>query len=126
MEGMSHVYDYSHNLIFFCQHVLDDKGSLIEVSPEHYAKAVKTLSAPAMIIELNNPRTRYYFRAIGWDKTLMIGVSFMNGIWELIEYLENPSGAFVLTLLKKNLVEGNIVLYFQTEIKDNVLEYPLK
>jgi hypothetical protein len=30
------------------------------------------------------------------------------------------------SVFRKNLVEGNIVLYFQTEIKDNVLEYPLK
>jgi hypothetical protein len=124
MERTSYVYDCTNNLIFFSQSVLDGKSNLINLSKEQYAKAVKTISAPAIIIELNNRSRRYYFRAICWDETLMIGAKFINGIWEVIEYLENPSGAFVLALLKKNLVEGSAVLYFQTE--DNTLEYPLK
>ncbi|OQP44911.1 hypothetical protein [Niastella populi] len=126
MERISCVYDCNNNLIFFYRCVLDDKTNVINLSNEQYAKAVKTISAPAIIIELNNRRTRYYYRAICWDKTLMIGVSFINGIWEVIEYLENPSGAFVLAVLKKNLVEGSAVLHFQTKLEDNALEYPLR
>lgn len=51
----------------------------------------------------------------------MIGVSFKDGIWQLTEYLENPSGALILTLIKKNLIDGRAALHFHTNIRDNAL-----
>lgn len=64
MEELRHCYDCSNTLIFICKQALDPEREIIEISYERYAKAVKTLSAPVMVIELNNPQTRYYFRSI--------------------------------------------------------------
>ena len=77
-----------------------------------------------MIIELDSPRTRYYFRAVCWSETLLIGVILKDGIWQLTEYFENPSGALILTLIKKNLLEGTAALYFYNEIRSNALDKP--
>ncbi|WP_205509963.1 hypothetical protein [Longitalea arenae] len=111
MERLFHVYDYTNNLLFLDDYVLDDKNDLMRVTGEHYTKVVKTVSSPAIIIELNGTcQMRYYFRAICWDKTLLIGAKLINGTWMINEYFENPSGYFVLTLMKKNLLEGRITL----------------
>lgn len=119
MERLSHVYDCTNNLIFFDHYVYDDKKNCFTLSIEQYAKTIKTVSAPAIIIESNNDRQiRYYLRAIGWDKTVLIGVIFCDGVWKVREYFENPSGCFVLMLLKKNLVTGSIKLIQQNEVAD--------
>jgi len=119
MERLSHVYDCTNNLIFFDHYVYDDKKNIIALTIEQYAKTIKTVSAPAIIIESNNDnRCRYYFRAISWEKTLLIGVSLCDGVWKVREYFDNPSGCFVLTLLKKNLVTGGIKLIQQNEIAE--------
>jgi len=119
MERLSHVYDCTNNLIFFDHYVYDDKKNCIALTIEQFAKTIKTISAPAIIIEsTNDRRLRYYFRAISCDKTLLIGVSFCEGVWKLKEYFENPSGCFILTLLKKNLLEGSIKLIEQNEVAD--------
>ena len=117
MERLSHVYDCSNNLIFFDHYVCDDKKNFFALSIEQFAKTIKTVSAPAIIIESNNDKQiRYYFRAISWEKTLLIGVSFCDGVWKVKEYFENPSGCFVLMLLKKNMVTGGIKLIQQNEV----------
>jgi hypothetical protein len=118
MERLSHVHDCTSNLIFFDQYISDDKKNIIKISNEQSAKAVKTISAPAMIFELNN-NYRYYFRSICWDTTLLIGVNFSNRIGIVKEYFENPTGTFVLNLLKKYLQEGCITIYCQNEIAKN-------
>ena len=74
MERLSHVYDCTSKLIFLNQYVSDGKKNIIKISNEQSEKAVKTISAPAMIFELNN-NYRYYFRSICWDTTLLIGVA---------------------------------------------------
>ena len=127
MERLSHIYDCLSNLIFFDKYIQEECRKPVKISNEQYAKALKTIAAPALIIELNNDcQTRYYYRGLCWDKTLLIGVSFINGIWKANEYLGNPSGAFLLGLLNKNLLKGSTTLYLQNEIVDNGLENPLK
>jgi hypothetical protein len=101
MERLSHVYDFEGNIIFICENALDNKNDLVKISNEQYLYAVQTLLSPNMIIILNNGRTRYYYHSIYRDKTLLIGVIFTNGIWEVQELLENPSGLFMLTLARK-------------------------
>jgi hypothetical protein len=117
MVRTSHVHDGTMNLIFFDQYVTDDKKEFMKLSNEQYLKAVKTICAPAIIIELKDWKIRYYYRAICWDKTVLIGVSFINGIWLVKQYYENPSGAFVLTLLKSYLVQGDKIVFLQNEME---------
>lgn len=116
MDRFFHAYDCTNNLIFFDQYVSDDKKELIKLTTAQYVKMLKTISAPAVIIETNNCKARYYFRAIGWDKTILVGVFFINGIWKINEYFESPSGIFVLSLLKKNLLQGSMTLIQQNGI----------
>lgn len=119
MERLSHVYDCTNNLIFFDHYVYDDKRNCIALTIEQYAQTIKTISAPAVIIESNtDSRVRYYFRAFNPEKTLLIAVSFCDGVWKVKEYLENPTGCFVLALLKTNLVAGTIKLIQQNELAD--------
>ncbi|WP_207515805.1 hypothetical protein [Longitalea luteola] len=124
MERLLHVYDCTNSLLFFEDHVLDEKNELINVSAEHYTKTVRTISSPAIIIELNgDARIRYYFRAVYWDKTLLIGARLINGTWIIKEYFENPSGYFVLSLMKKNLLQGSVTLIQTNE--DRVMSIEL-
>ena len=119
MERLSHVYDCNNKLIFFDYYVYDNKRNPVQLTIEQYANVIKTMSAPAIIIEFHNSsETRYYFRAFSPDKTLIAGATFCNGVWKLEEYFENPSGAFVLALLKKNLLAGSIKLIERNEVAD--------
>lgn len=119
MERLSHVYDCNNKLIFFDHSIYDDKKNLLQLTIEQYARVIKTMSAPAIIIELhNNSEARYYFRVFSDDKSLLAGVIFCNGVWKLKEYLDNPSGAFLLMLLKKNLLAGSIKTVERNEVAD--------
>lgn len=122
MERLSHVHDSTGNLIFFIQYLSDDNSNLIKISNEQYVKAVKTLSTPAIIIDLDEWQIRYYYHATSYDQTLLIGISFINGIWQVKEFYENPSGEFVLNLLKNYLQKGGVKVLLQNEVADNQLE----
>lgn len=106
MERLSHVYDYEGSMIFIYQNALDDKSNLIKISEQQYLDAVQAILAPEMIIVLNNGRTKYYYHSFCRDKSILVGVIYTNGLWEVQELLENPSGLFMLTLAKKGLLEA--------------------
>jgi hypothetical protein len=118
MERLSHIYDYIGNLIFIYPNALDNKNNLLKISNEQYLPMVQTLLSPTMIIILNNGRTRYYYRSIYRDKTLLVGVIFTNCIWEVRELFENPTCLFLLTLAKKGLLQA---LRSENEIEDNAI-----
>jgi len=122
MDKITHVYDCTSNLIFFDQYVLDCQNNSMKLSQDQYLQAVGAISAPTVIFELNKIfPVRYYYRAIGLNKPLLIGVNFSNGIWQLKEYLENTSVSFLLTLLKQHLQDGNVTIYVENEIVDDDL-----
>lgn len=49
----------------------------------------ETLTRPAMIISTDNESVRYYFRAISWDKTLLLKAVKVNGDWIVTELTED-------------------------------------
>ena len=110
MERLLYVHDIYNNLIFLNDHACDNNNNLIKLSIRQLSKLIKAIREPALILESaeNNLLKRYYFRAIHWDQTLLIGVHYMHGIWEIGEYLENPSGAVILKALRKNGTEGDL------------------
>lgn len=106
MEQLSHLYDYTGNLIFIYQNALDNNNNPVKISEDQYMNAVQAILAPEMTIVLNNGRTHYYYRSICLDKTLLVGVIYTNGLWELQELIENPSSSLMLTLARKGLLEA--------------------
>jgi len=121
MDKLTHVYDCTGNLIFFDRYVLDDNKRSIKLSDDQYLIAVETIAAPTLIIELNNNcPVRYYYRANG-DRSLILGVKFSNGIWQVNEYIENTTVSFLLTRLKQHLRDGQITIYLENEMEDNAL-----
>jgi hypothetical protein len=122
MDRLTHVYDCTGNLIFFDQYILDCQNNPIKLSQDQYLQTVEMLSAPTLIFELNkNSPARYYYRATGLNKPLIIGVHFSNGMWTLKEYFENTAVSFLLTLLKQRLQDGRVTIYLEDEIVDDDL-----
>lgn len=122
MDRITHVYDCTGSIIFFNQYILDCENNPIKLSQDQHLQAVGTITAPTLIFELNkNCPVRYYYRSIGLDKPLLIGVNFSNGMWQLKEYLENTSVSFLLTLLKQRLQDGKVTIYVEDEIVDDDL-----
>jgi hypothetical protein len=119
MDQIFYVHDCTSNLIFLDRYVTADKKRSIELSNEQYLQAAKSISASAIIFEVNDCFTRYYYRPFGPHKSLLIGVVFSNGIWKVKEYFENPSGYFLLSLFKKYLLNSSITMYRQNEIADD-------
>src|SRR5687767_11156559 len=127
MKRLTHVHDYTGNQIFFDQYVLDGLKNSIELSNEQHLQAVKTISAPPLIIELNNSSPiRYYFSSIDMGNFLVLGVRFINGMWNVNEYFENPSASFVHTMIKQYLQGGSISVYLENESIDDEMENLLK
>jgi hypothetical protein len=125
MDRITHVYDCTGNLVFFEQYILDCQENSIKLSQDQYLQAVNVISTPTLVFELNkNNPVRYYYRAVGLSKPLLIGAWFSNGMWRLKEYLENTSVSFLLTLFKQHLQDGNVTIYLEDEIVDPDLEIP--
>lgn len=68
-----------------------------------YDDATTIIRKPAILIELKEEDRSelYYFRSIGWNKTMMIKVRFNNNRWEAYQCIKNPSSNEVTSLLRK-------------------------
>jgi hypothetical protein len=118
MDQISYVHDSTSNLIFLDNNVTSYEEKLKKLSYEQYTLAAKTISASALILELDNYGKRYYYRPFGRNRSLLIGVIFYNGIWKVKEYFENPPVTFLIPLFKKYLLQSGITLYSQHEIAE--------
>ena len=70
---------------------------------EVYDDATAIIKKPAMLIEVreNNSTEFYYFRSIGWKKTLLVVTRWSNNRWEAYKCLKNPSSEILSAILKK-------------------------
>ncbi len=111
MNRLLHIYDLHGNLILSDAHAFDSCNNSIKLSNKQMSRIIKVVQDPALIMESGSGTLikRYYFRSVNWDQTLLIGVNYVYGVWQIQNYLENPTGAFVLKLLKKNIVEGTLI-----------------
>jgi hypothetical protein len=115
MDQTSYVHDGISNLIFLDEYVLA-YNNLIKLSTEQYLKSANTITASAIILEVNKCLTKFYYRSFGLNDSLLIGVNFRNGIWKVNAYYENPSAAFLLSFFKKYLLRSNITMYRHSEL----------
>jgi hypothetical protein len=61
------------------------------------------IQKPALLIEAeeNHQIHFYYFRSVGWNKTLLLVTRFDNGRWEAYKYEKNPPSEMLSVLLKR-------------------------
>ncbi|HEY0065883.1 MAG TPA: hypothetical protein VGB46_00925 [Flavisolibacter sp.] len=70
---------------------------------EVYDDLSTVITRPAILIELSDtiPLELYYYRSIGWNHTLLIGVRKSGSEWEAFQCQRNPEFAVLSGLLKK-------------------------
>jgi len=70
---------------------------------EIYDDATTVIKRPAILVEVNenNETQFYYFRSIGWNKTLLLIVRWNSGRWEAYNCIKNPSSQILSSILKK-------------------------
>lgn len=70
---------------------------------EIYDDAATVIKKPALVIEVNeNSKTQYYyFRSIGWNKTLLLVAHWNNERWEAYNCIKNPTSDMLSAILKK-------------------------
>jgi hypothetical protein len=93
--------------------VIDPLGKTIYLLPgilfseneaeEIYDDATVVIKKPALLVEVheNNATQLYYFRSIGWNKTLLIITRRDNERWEAYSCVKNPSSEILSAILKK-------------------------
>lgn len=69
---------------------------------EVYDDITTVITKPAILIELSgsSPVELYYYRSIGWNHTLLIGVRRSGSGWEAFQCERNPQFALLSNLLK--------------------------
>lgn len=74
-----------------------------DTHPDVYDDAAMVIHKPAMMVELKSEAVKelYYFRSIGWHKTLLIGVHLQDEEWVTFSCEKNPSNELLSNLLKK-------------------------
>jgi hypothetical protein len=70
---------------------------------EIYDDAATVIQRPALLVEAKEADKTifYYFRAIGWQNTLLIIVEWSNQRWEVVNCIKNPSSNELSDVLKK-------------------------
>jgi len=93
------VIDPLGKTIFLLPAIFFDENEAEEI----YDDATAVIKKPAMLFEVqeNNATQFYYFRSIGWKKTLLIMTTWGNDRWEAHDCIKNPSSKLLGHLLKK-------------------------
>lgn len=87
---MKLVIDPFGNEILIQQKIVDFKEQIKE-SEEIFDDISKVIERPIMIFRMNEDGTQlYYLRAIGWNKTMLLGVQKNNNHFEVINYEIDP------------------------------------
>lgn len=93
--------------------VIDPLGKTIHLLPgiffseneaeEIYDDATIVIKKPALHVEVHEKGATqlYYFRSIGWNKTLLIVTRWSNNRWEAYSCVKNPSSETLSAILKK-------------------------
>jgi hypothetical protein len=99
-DGSSIITDPLGNQVKF----LDSLCAADQFKPEGevYDDLTTVISRPALLIELTGsiPIELYYYRSIGWNLTLLIGVRKSGSGWEAFQCQRNPEFAVLSGLLK--------------------------
>jgi hypothetical protein len=105
MEYPTTVHGPLGDVVIIPQNLCDSDGKERDIS-DIYDDVSRVIEAPAMLIEvLGDPVKRYYYRLIGWEKTLLVKTLPQNGKWNAVDCFENPPS----DLLTELLTQGQIL-----------------
>lgn len=95
--------------------VIDPLGKTIHLLPgiffaeneieEIYDEVATVIKKPALLVkeEESNVTQFYYFRSIGWKRTLLIVARWEHHQWEAYSCMQNPSIEILSAILKKGI-----------------------
>jgi hypothetical protein len=65
--------------------------------------ATTVITRPAMVVEVteNGIKSRFYYRSIEWQHTMLIEVRFNDNRWETYRCIENPSSDVLAEIVNK-------------------------
>lgn len=100
MTILRHALDNAERPVFIGMHLLDKDHNFIN-SAHFHLRIAKTIEHPTVIIDIvGSCQKRYYFRAINWHRTLLVCVKIGNGLSEVEQYIEDPSGKLMAQLYR--------------------------
>lgn len=71
------------SVLDFNKHIIQSEDILDDIS--------KVIEKPIMLFRMKNGEKKlYYLRAVGWNKTMLIGVEEINNHFEVIDYEMDP------------------------------------
>lgn len=89
-------------MVVVLEHLLCDENGIEKDFSRIKRAIVTTIENPALLVHVTDiPKKRYYFKAIHWQYTVLIGVHEEHGIWTVKECCENPSGRYMLGIYKR-------------------------
>ncbi|MGZ8543872.1 MAG: hypothetical protein ACXWV0_01185 [Flavisolibacter sp.] len=99
-NGARTVTDPFNNKIFLVEGICRESPDKLS---EIYDDASVVIQKPAMMLEVIREELKefYYFRSIGWQSTLLIGVHLQNEQWVTFSCEKNPSNEKLSDLLKR-------------------------
>jgi hypothetical protein len=65
--------------------------------------ATAVITRPAMVVEVNENgnKSRFYYRSVEWQHTMLIEVRFIDNRWETYQCIENPSSDILAGIVTK-------------------------
>ena len=85
------ISDPLGNKVFIPQTIID-MNKHVDQSEDVMDDMSKVIEKPIMLFrKKENQAQLYYLRAVGWNKTMLIGVQKMNGQLEVTSYEMDPS-----------------------------------
>ena len=100
MNKLRHALDHEGQPVFISTLLLNKDHNYVHSSPL-YLRIAKTIENPTVVIDIvDSCHKRYYYRAINWERTLLVCVKTANGLREVDQYFEEPSGKFMAQLYR--------------------------
>ena len=74
-----------------------------ETVSDDYDDAATVILKPAMVFRVKEGKQEimYYFRSVGWHKTMLIVVNYHLGKWEHTKCIMDPSNEMLSEIMKK-------------------------
>lgn len=89
------------NEIHFNDTICGSNGASMKTE-EILDSATEVIAKPTLMFRLPNSYvSQYYFRAVGWDTTILIGVAKIDGHFEAVQCIKNPSHQLIHDLMNK-------------------------
>ena len=101
MNDFTIVIDPLGNLVHLTADLYDLKGDELNIE-SFYDEVSRVIKKPAIIIKLKEkPVKLYYFKPIGWEFSLLLGVIMEEEILVAFECHKNPTDKFMTELFAK-------------------------